>query len=296
MRLKRIPLFLLLTAWFLTISMGVQSSDFLAQRHQAELNALEQPFLIMQHKRNYFLPLTYMSHLNEDVDIVTDEVGLTHEEAKYQVSLKAPLYLPGESDNALEGLYAALTLLSYGQFYNSKLSEPIRENNYAVEGYYSWRPDWSWKNHHVYSLDLGFNHSSNGKSDIYSRSWNRIISTVTIDSGSWYSKLSLWLRLPEKQKSDPLQANGDDNPEMTHYMGYFEYTAGTKISHYSLEATFRNNLSVNSNKYYVELNASVPINRRFDVLLQYVNGYGESLIDYDFKMERIGIGFQFKYL
>lgn len=295
--LKAVSLYLCVIS-LATYQMPSIAADFLATRYQSELYALEQPFLIMQHKRNYFLPLSYMVDLNENVSIVTDEVGLTHEEAKYQVSLKAPIYLWGtdNGNNALEGFYAGLSLKAYGQFYNSKLSEPIRENNYEIETYYSWRPDWSWRQHQVYSLNLGLNHYSNGKSDIYSRSWNRIIATMTVDSGAWYSSLSIWFRIPEQQKSDPNQANGDDNPDITNYMGYFEYTAGTKVSIYSLEATVRNNLNINKNKYYIELNLSLPINQRFDALLQYVNGYGESLIDYDFKMERIGIGFQFKYL
>lgn len=294
-KLNKHHLWLLLSCF---ISLPSMAEDFLQQRYQSELYALEQPFLIMQHKRNYFLPLTYMVDLNEDVDIVTDEVGLTHEEAKYQVSLKAPVYLWGSDDggSVLEGFYAALTLEAFGQFYNSKLSEPIRENNYEIEFYYSWRPNWSWKNHHVYSLDVGYNHHSNGKSDIYSRSWNRIMGTMVVDSGHWYSQLSVWLRIPEQEKSDPNQANGDDNPDITHYMGYFEYTAGTKVSHYHLELSLRNNLNLKHNKHYLEMNVSRPINKRFDVLFQYVNGYGESLIDYDFKMERVGIGFQFKYL
>lgn len=294
----RVSYFFAVVFWLSCMSHITFADDVLSARHEAELNALGQPFLLMQHKRNYFLPLTYMVDLNEDVGIVTDEVGLTHEEAKYQVSLKAPVYLWGIEDggDALEGFYAAITFLSFGQFYNSALSEPIRETNYEIEGYYSWRPTWSLGKHNVYSVDLGLMHHSNGKSDIYSRSWNRIISTVVVDSGSWYSMLSVWYRIPEQQKSDPLQANGDDNPEITHYMGYFEYTAGTKISQYTFEAKFRNNLSLSHNKYYVELNTTLPINKRFDLLFQYANGYGESLVDYDFKMERIGVGFQFRHL
>ena len=39
-----------------------------------------------------------------------------------------------------------------------------------------------------------------------------------------------------------------------------------------------------------------PLSDRYEILLQYFNGYGDSLIDYNRSQERIGLGFQLTFL
>ena len=43
-------------------------------------------------------------------------------------------------------------------------------------------------------------------------------------------------------------------------------------------------------RYNAELSWSFPIARRLRGLVQWYNGYGESLIDYNYNMHRIGVG------
>ncbi len=40
-----------------------------------------------------------------------------------------------------------------------------------------------------------------------------------------------------------------------------------------------------------ELTWSYPISAVFRIYAQYYNGFGESMLDYDYDIERIGIGF-----
>ena len=63
-----------------------------------------------------------------------------------------------------------------------------------------------------------------------------------------------------------------------------------------LLARLRNNVNFSTNRGSIEMNLTYPLSDRYELLLQYFNGYGDSLIDYDRSQERIGIGFQLMFL
>jgi len=65
---------------------------------------------------------------------------------------------------------------------------------------------------------------------------------------------------------------------------------GYKLGTGTVSATVRNNLK-SQNRGSVELNYSFPFNQHVQAYVQYFNGYGESLIDYNRSINRIGIGF-----
>ncbi|HEY5644667.1 MAG TPA: phospholipase A, partial [Pseudomonadales bacterium] len=85
-------------------------------------------------------------------------------------------------------------------------------------------------------------------------------------------------------------SSGDDNPDIHRYMGYGELLLAYRRQDQVLSMLLRNNLMSDS-RGAVELNYSFPLTDKVKGYVQYFNGYGESLIDYDRKVERIGIGF-----
>ncbi|MGB1271881.1 MAG: phospholipase A, partial [Endozoicomonas sp.] len=100
-----------------------------------------------------------------------------------------------------------------------------------------------------------------------------------------------WWRIPESEK-EPGRENdsqGDDNPDIHQYLGYGELHFGYRLGEHNLGMMIRNNLD-GDNRGAVQLDWSFPINQRFRGYIQYFNGYGESLIDYNDSANRLSLG------
>ncbi|WP_298632966.1 phospholipase A [uncultured Umboniibacter sp.] len=280
---------LLVLAIILTIPLAA-AEEVLNKRIEAERSSQENPFIISQHRANYILPFTYSTDPNQENYTLFGDELVDNEEAKYQLSIKVPLYNPSNASS--EGLYLAFTLKSWWQVYNSDISAPFRETNYEPELFYHWTPNYDLGGLKVAGLEVGINHQSNGRTNPLSRSWNRVVGRMIAETDNFFYIAKLWYRLPEDEKENSSDPVGDDNPDIIDYMGNFEFIVGTRVKDLELSLTMRNNLSTSANKGYYELNAAYPLTDRFDILVQYANGYGESLIDYNYKIERFGIGFQ----
>ncbi|MDC8832712.1 phospholipase A [Alteromonas gilva] len=260
-----------------------------SRRFEADKQLLGNAFAITQYKRNYFLPFTYTDNPNAlgNAGLNTDNVD--NKEAKFQISIKLPLYTRTES---VEGVYFGFTLTSFWQLYNNEVSKPFRETNYEPEIFYQWNTGIKILGIDFNALQLGFNHMSNGQSEERSRSWNRIMLTNLFSDADDIYYLRTWYRIPEDAKTSPDDPTGDDNPNINDYYGRIEIGYGTRFGRWGLLTRLRNNLSWDNNRGSVELSLSYPLSPRYELALQYFNGYGDSLIDYNRRQNRIGIGFQ----
>jgi phospholipase A1 len=181
-------------------------------------------FVLTPHKRNYFL-LSYADDPNDDAfrDLLDDEdADQDNAETEFQVSIKVAL----DRDTFYEGdaIQFGFTIKSFWQTFNDDESAPFRETNYQPEIWYRTPIPWNSFGSETMLWGIGAEHQSNGRSRELSRSWNRVYTTVTWLSEDYAFRFKPWYRIPESSKDDPTDTDGDDNPDIHRYMGYFEFS------------------------------------------------------------------------
>jgi phospholipase A1 len=256
--------------------------SYVESRLEMEKEAEENRFAILPHKPNYFLLSTYNSRPNQDPwkGLGAGETPIKKVEIKFQISIKIPLthdlFMEGD------GLYAGYTQKSFWQAYSKEISSPFRENNFNPEIFYRMKLDEEVLGLNARILTLGFEHESNGRAEPLSRSWNRIYGIVVAEKSNLTLALKAWYRIPEK-------ASEDNNPDITTYLGYGELYAYYKYDSHTLGMMFRPAFS-GGFKPGLQLDWSFPLFKNLQGYVQYYNGYGESLIDYNHYSNRIGVG------
>lgn len=240
----------------------------------------ENPFLILPNRPNYFMPITYIDDPGE-VRAEGEDVELDNVEAKFQISFKLPLWENPFGKNT--DLLFAYTQLSLWQMYNGDLSSPFRDTNYEPELVASFDTDYELLGLTNRFFLLGFVHQSNGRGEPLSRSWNRVYANFIMEEGNFVLSIKPWYRIPESE-------DDDDNPDIEDYLGYGEVRGVYKYSAnvFSIEA--RNNLDGDENRGSLELSWTFPLGDRYIGYAEVFSGYGETLIDYNRDITRIGIG------
>lgn len=256
----------------------------LQKRLDQEQTAKGLLFSILPHKTNYLLPVSYNTSPNNAVYASTPDGNdhLDNIEVKFQLSIKTLLW-----ENIFGGngsLYVAYSQLAFWQAYNSRTSAPFREINFEPEAFIAFKTGYEILGLHSQVMSVGFNHQSNGRSKPLSRSWNRITADLPFSIGdSTYINFKPWFRIPESGQDD-------DNPDMEKYYGYGELYFLRKLQAHTVTLMLRNNLRTSGNKGAVQVDWSFPLHKKLKGYVQYFNGYGESLIDYNHPTNRIGIG------
>ncbi|MER2490959.1 phospholipase A [Catenovulum sediminis] len=269
-----------------------QKKSLQRERRDIEAQAQNSPFIIQSYRPSYFLPLSYNPNQNDiDPNILFNSpkknLDISETEVKFQISFKLPilnsLFTPRDQ------ISINYTQLSFWQLYNNRASKPFRENNYEPEIMYQLdfddKESPSLLGLPLDSVGVAFNHQSNGRSNHFSLGWNRIVFNATFSDHNWLVAFRPWIRLP----GDRLNIH---DSRTSYYMGYFDLSAAYKLGKHTLSGKVRNNLRAKENKGYLEMNWSFPLPAsQLKGFVQYSTGYGESLIDYNHKVNRISLGF-----
>nr|WP_115314602.1 phospholipase A [Edwardsiella hoshinae] len=244
------------------------------------LRQYDNPFTLYPYSTNYVL-YTQTSDINKQA-ISSYDWGdqAKKNEIKFQISLAFPIWRGIAGENSVLG--AAYTQQSWWQAFNRSESSPFRETNYEPRLFLGWAADYAlpggWS---LRDIEVGAVHQSNGRADPTSRSWNRVYTRLLAQNGNFQLQLMPWYRLPESPSKD-------DNPDITKYMGYYEAEMGYRWG----ESVFslRGRYNWNSGYGAAELGWSYPLSRHVRFYTQLFSGYGESLIDYNFRQTRFGVG------
>jgi phospholipase A1 len=260
----------------------------MTERWELDTTSVRGTFLITPYKPIYVLPLNWTSMPNEKPHsgnvspdyIAPPGVDYNNIENKFQLSFKAKIlqsFLWGHAD-----LWVAYTQVSHWQLYNNALSRPFREVNYEPEAILNFPVNFNVLGFRARMLGVAFNHQSNGKSDPFSRSWNRVIFHAGFERRNWSVYIRPWIRMSDSK---------DDNPDISEYIGRGDvnviYAKGGNI----LSFIGSHNLYFNSKaKGNASFSWSYPIKNNLKGFLQITHGVGESLIDYNHKQTTVGIG------
>jgi phospholipase A1 len=245
-----------------------------------EEDAGREIFTLTARKPNYILVTSMRTPNQAPYEFTGSAEELDDEEVKFQLAFQTKL-----ADDLVRGngdLWFGYTQVSFWQLFNGGISAPFRETNYEPEAYLSFMTGTGLLGLKLRTVSLGVVHQSNGRAEPLSRSWNRVFADFQLTRGDLALTFKPWVRI----KEDPEE---DNNPDIENYLGRYElrvlYSWKGQIFSAMLRNVFDNEHRLNS-----ELAWSFPITRRLRGLVQWYNGYGENLIDYNFNMHRLGVG------
>lgn len=252
------------------------------------------PFTLHTYRANYLLPVVSSNAMNRQPSspapgrTPATAVPYGNTEVKFQLSLRTKVaqdvLLPGAS------LWAAYTQTSSWQLWSRTLSAPFRSTDYEPEMIYmvpmSADLPFGWRLRYG---QAGVVHQSNGQGLPLSRSWNRVYAGAGIENGNWSIATRLWARLREP--------NNDDNPGIERFVGRGELTlrhsqsgghvASLRLRH-TLSASARGSALVD---YAFPLGSrSVSGVGALRGHVQLFTGYGQTLLDYNFRQTTVGLG------
>jgi outer membrane phospholipase A len=211
--------------------------------------------------------------------------------AKFQVSLKFRLFKENTTTPFLEKLYLAYSQTSLWAI--GKSSAPFYDSSYRPSFFFldDEVSQWPFRQSSQLGFQAGVEHESNGKDGTDSRSMNIAFVRPTL---TFPFRDKYFVSVSPKIYS---YLEKSDNPDMPYYRGYGDLLIKVgKKDGLQLATTLRK--GTDQGPYSVQLDLSLPLNTEklgnFGgyLHLQYFNGYGESLLDYNRRVQpqiRLGL-------
>ena len=200
--------------------------------------------------------------------------------AKFQVSLKFRLFNPDTRTPFLEKLYLAYSQTSIWALGTS--SKPFYDSSYRPSAFFldDDVSQWPFRNWSRLGFQAGLEHESNGKDAADSRSINTIFVRPTFTLPFWNDYfVSFAPKLYDYVEKE-------DNPDIAEYRGHGDYLIKVgKVDGLQLATTLRKGTS--KDPYSAQFDLSYPLktatfgNLGGYLHLQFFDGYGESLLDYN---------------
>ncbi|NHK97172.1 phospholipase A [Rubrivivax benzoatilyticus] len=247
------------------------------------------------YRPSYVMPVHYTDRINRRPKTPTqpelDQPNYRNVEAKFQLSVRAKLaqgLLLPDAD-----LWFGYTQQVLWQIWNTTDSKPFRNADYEPEliymvptpqGLQRLPLGWRWR-----FTELGLAHQSNGQSDPLSRSWNRSYLGAGLERGPWTLQARIAHRLSESRADD-------DNPDLVHYRGRADFTLGWASGPHAASLLYRTTLKEGRTgafqfDYTYPVFSDQPNGLRW--YFQLFSGYGETLTDYNFRQNSVGLGLSF---
>jgi len=215
-------------------------------------------------------------------------------EMRIQVSARTKVaqgLLTGPRSSGKDSLWFGYTQQSYWQLFHGGISRPFRSTDHEPEVFYVYPTDapLPWGGRWRYS-GVGLVHQSNGESNPLSRSWNRwYVMTGAEWRSGWQLHLKAWKRVAES-------AENDDNPGIQDYVGRGEARLLWNVNdQHILGLTVRGTPGRGRGSGRLEWLRTLgegwnggKSNLRLHV--QLFSGYGDSLLDYNYKRTALSVG------
>ena len=267
---------------------GVAAEDrsLLSQRWELEKEDKYGTFKFTYYRPNYFLPLVVSDRINQRPSSPTrttpEAIGYQESEVSFQLSFKVKLV--EEAFDTASDLWLGYTQQTYWQLYNSDLSRQFRNTDFEPELIWVWPTNYSLFGLRGRLLAAGLVHQSNGRELPLSRSWNRAYVMAGFERDRFVFTAKVWDRINE-------DGDTDDNPDIEDYVGRAEFVAFYRWRNESatslrLRTTFNKNPGWGSAQFEYRF----PLGEFLRGYVQFFSGYGESLIDYNFRKNSIGVG------